>query len=60
MAKETYTVTVDTEVKKGFRELCKEQDMNQSKLIEMFMRAYMNGHIELAIVNNKAETRIKE
>lgn len=58
--KVTHSVTVNPEIKERFREVCEEQDMNQSTLIEAFMRAYVNGKVVLELVNNKMEAKIKE
>lgn len=59
MAKQTYSVTVDDSVVTMFREMCKEENINQSMLIEAFMRTYINRHIKLELVNNKPETFVK-
>ena len=59
MAKKSYTVTVEESIVADFKELCKEQNVNQSMLIEAFMRTYTNDHIRLELVNNKTETFIK-
>lgn len=60
MAKTSYTVTVDPEIAASFREVCTNQKINQSMLIESFMRSYVNDHIRLVFVNNKPEVEIKE
>lgn len=59
MAKKSYTVTVDEEIVSAFKDVCKEQNINQSMLIEAFMRTYTNDHIRLELVNNKIETFVK-
>ena len=59
MAKKSYTVTVDEEIVSAFKDVCKEQNINQSMLIEAFMRTYTNDHIRLELVNNKMETFVK-
>ena len=59
MARQSYSVTVDESIVAAFREICKEQNINQSVLIEAFMRTYTNEHIKLEFVNNKMETLIK-
>lgn len=59
MARQSYSVTVDESIATAFREICKEQNINQSVLIEAFMRTYTNEHIKLEFVNNKMETLIK-
>ena len=56
MAKKSYTVTVDEKIVVAFKDVCKEQNVNQSMLIEAFMRTYTNDHIRLELVNNKMET----
>ena len=58
--KVTHSVTVNPEIKARFQEVCKEQDINQSTLIEAFMRAYVNGKVVLELVNNKMEAKIKD
>lgn len=60
MAKKTYSVTIEERLMNDFRELCREQAINQSMLIESFMRAYVNGSVKLALVNNKPETTMEE
>lgn len=59
MAKKSYTVTVDEEIVSAFKDVCKEQNVNQSMLIEAFMRTYTNDHIRLELVNNKTEVQVK-
>ena len=59
MAKKSYTVTVDEEIVYAFKDVCKEQNVNQSMLIEAFMRPYTNDHIRLELVNNKTEVQVK-
>ncbi|MBQ4523426.1 MAG: hypothetical protein IJA10_10835 [Lachnospiraceae bacterium] len=59
MAKKSYTVTVEDSIVTAFKEICKEQNVNQSMLIEAFMRTYTNDHIRLELVNNKTETFVK-
>lgn len=59
--KKTYSVTIDIEIVEEFKARCKEQDINQSMLIEAFMRAYTNDMVELRLVNsNKIVTMMKE
>ena len=59
--KKTYSVTIDIEIVEEFKTRCKEQDINQSMLIEAFMRAYTNDMVELRLVNsNKIVTMMKE
>lgn len=60
MAKKSYTVTVDETIVAGFKDMCKEQNINQSMLIEAFMRTYTNEHIKLELVNNKIEVQVKD
>lgn len=60
MAKKSYTVTVEDSIVTDFKELCKEQNVNQSMLIEAFMRTYTNERIKLELVNNKTEVQVKE
>lgn len=60
MAKKSYTVTVEESIVTDFKELCKEQNVNQSMLIEAFMRTYTNERIKLELVNNKTEVQVKE
>jgi len=60
MAKKSYSVTVDENIVIAFKNMCKEQNINQSMLIEAFMRTYMNEHIKLELVNNKPEVQIKD
>ena len=60
MAKKSYTVTVEESIVTDFKELCKEQNINQSMLIEAFMRTYTNERIKLELVNNKTEVQVKE
>lgn len=59
MAKKSYTVTVEESIVAAFKEMCKDQNINQSMLIEAFMRTYTNKHIKLELVNNKMETFVK-
>ena len=60
MAKKSYSVTVDESIVTAFKDMCKEQNINQSMLIEAFMRTYTNKHIKLELVNNKTEVQVKE
>lgn len=60
MAKKSYTVTVDEDIVVAFKDVCKEQNINQSMLIEAFMRTYTNQRIKLELVNNKTEVQVKE
>lgn len=60
MAKKSYTVTVEDSIVTAFKEVCKEQNINQSMLIEAFMRTYTNERIKLELVNNKTEVQVKE
>ena len=60
MAKKSYSVTVDEAIVTTFKDMCKEQNINQSMLIEAFMRTYTNKHIKLELVNNKTEVQVKE
>ena len=60
MAKKSYSVTVDEAIVTAFKDMCKEQNINQSMLIEAFMRTYTNKHIKLELVNNKTEVQVKE
>ena len=60
MAKKSYTVTVEESIVTDFKELCKKQNINQSMLIEAFMRTYTNERIKLELVNNKTEVQVKE
>lgn len=60
MAKKSYTVTVDEDIVSAFKDVCKEQNVNQSMLIEAFMRTYTNERIKLELVNNKTEVQVKE
>lgn len=60
MAKKSYTVTVDESIVENFKSVCKEQNVNQSMLIEAFMRTYTNERIKLELVNNKTEVQVKE
>lgn len=60
MAKKSYTVTVEDSIVTVFKNMCKEQNINQSMLIEAFMRTYTNKHIKLELVNNKTEVQVKE
>ena len=60
MAKKSYTVTVEESIVADFKEICKEQNVNQSMLIEAFMRTYTNERIKLELVNNKTEVQVKE
>ena len=60
MAKKSYSVTVDETIVTAFKDMCKEQNINQSMLIEAFMRTYTNEHIQLVLVNNKTEVQVKE
>lgn len=60
MAKKSYTVTVDEDIVENFKSVCKEQNVNQSMLIEAFMRTYTNERIKLELVNNKTEVQVKE
>lgn len=60
MAKKSYSVTVDEDIMVSFKKVCKEQNINQSMLIEAFMRTYTNKRIKLELVNNKTEVQVKE
>ncbi len=60
MAKQTYSVTIDSDIQKSFKTLCKNEQINQSMLIEAFMRTYVNGHIKLEFVNQKIEVQVEE
>lgn len=60
MAKKSYTVTVDESIVSTFKEMCKEQNINQSMLIEAFMRTYTSERIKLELVNSKIEVRVEE
>lgn len=60
MAKKSYTVTVEDSIVTAFKDICKEQNINQSMLIEAFMRTYTNERIKLELVNNKTEVQVKE
>ena len=60
MAKKSYTVTVDEDIVVALIDVCKEQNINQSMLIEAFMRTYTNQRIKLELVNNKTEVQVKE
>ena len=60
MAKKSYTVTVEDSIVTDFKDICKEQNINQSMLIEAFMRTYTNERIKLELVNNKTEVQVKE
>ena len=60
MARKSYSVTIEENIKDRFVEKCKAENTNQSQLIEMFMRAYVNGHVKLALVNDKIETQMME
>lgn len=60
MAKKSYTVTVEDSIVTAFKDMCKEQNINQSMLIEAFMRTYTNERIKLELVNNKTEVQVKE
>lgn len=59
MAKKSYTVTVDESIVSAFKEMCKNQNINQSMLIEAFMRTYTNEHIKLELVNSMMEVQVK-
>ena len=60
MAKKSYTVTVEDSIVTAFKNICKEQNINQSMIIEAFMRTYTNERIKLELVNNKTEVQVKE
>ena len=60
ITKKSYTVTVDEDIVVAFKDVCKEQNINQSMLIEAFMRTYTNQRIKLELVNNKTEVQVKE
>ena len=60
VAKKSYSVTVDESIVTAFKDMCKEQNINQSMLIEAFMRTYTNDRIKLELVNNKNEVQVKE
>lgn len=60
MAKKSYTVTVEDSIVTAFKDICKEQNINQSMIIEAFMRTYTNERIKLELVNNKTEVQVKE
>lgn len=60
MAKKSYTVTVDEDIVSDFKNICKEQNINQSMLIEAFMRTYTSKHIKLELVNNKPEVQVDD
>lgn len=56
--KRTFSTTIDPQVVDAFKEKCKEENINQSMLIETFMKAYVNGKVELRLVNNKIEDAV--
>ena len=60
MAKKSYTVTAEDSIVTAFKDICKEQNINQSMIIEAFMRTYTNERIKLELVNNKTEVQVKE
>lgn len=51
--KRTFSTTIDPQIVDAFKEKFKEENINQSMLIETFMKAYVNGKVELRLVNNK-------
>lgn len=59
LAKKTYSVTIDETISEDFKSLCKDNGVNQSMLIEAFMRSYVNEHVRLELVNNEPEVKIK-
>lgn len=60
MAKKSYSVTVDEAIVTAFKNMCKEQNINQSMLIEAFMRTYTSDRIKLELVNNKPEVQVED
>lgn len=60
MAKKSYSVTVDETIVTAFKDMCKEQNINQSMLIEAFMRTYTSERIKLELVNNKPEVHVDD
>ena len=60
MAKKSYSVTVDEVIVTAFKDMCKEQNINQSMLIEAFMRTYTSERIKLELVNNKHEVQVED
>lgn len=60
MARKSYTVTVDAEISEKFKEKCKDSGLNQSMLIDAFMKAFVNDEIEFKMVKRKSSIEIKE
>jgi len=59
--KKGFTVTVDENLIKEFKDICKEQDIKQSMLIEAFMRSYIQGKIQINLyLSNKNTVTIIE
>lgn len=59
--KKSFTVTVDEEVIEEFKTVCKRQGVQQSMLVDAFMRAYAHGDIVVHLtLNNKNTISVKE
>ena len=59
--KRSFTVTVDEDVVEQFKQVCKRQGVQQSMLIDAFMRAYVQGNIVVHLeLNNKNTISVKE
>ena len=57
----SFTVTVEDENIIKFKEVCKKQGVQQSMLIDAFMRSYINGDIEVHLtLSNRNTVSIKE
>lgn len=58
VTKITFSTTIDAEVTKKFKEICREGNVNQSMLIEAFMRTYIEGEISLVARYNKEDEKM--
>lgn len=57
----SFTVTVEDENIVKFKELCKKQGVQQSMLVDAFMRSYINGDIEVHLtLSNKNTVSVRE
>ena len=56
--RKSFTITVEETVAKQFRDICKEQGVQQSMLVEAFMRSYVQGKIEVHLTLGNKNTTV--
>lgn len=49
MSRKTFTTTIDEKIQKDFKIECTKNDVKMNDILEGFMKAYINGEIDVEV-----------